>query len=301
MTVEMMLKLFFAEMSGELAATTIETYRYALDNMRDYLGGDTTVTAVSRADLVQWRAQQVEKRSVASANTYIRIACRFWNWVVEWFQEDGEEFRSPARRLKPLRTESQEPKAIEYDDVMRLIAEAYRDGNLRNQALVLFLFSTGGRVGGLVGLTMDNLELDAGRAWVVEKGEKGRYVYLPEITITAVSDYIRYQRPKVRDPHVFLSNRRKPLTRQGVWYALKTLAAKAGIDGPCNPHSFRHAFAITYLKNGGDLSSLSRILGHANIGVTHQSYCRWADGELQEMHARHNPLSQLSLIEVEKK
>lgn len=301
MTVEEMLQIFFAELGGELAPATIATYRYALDNMCCYLGGTKEVTAVSRADLVLWRSKLQGERSAASANTYFRIGCRFWAWMVDWLEEDGVDFRSPARRIKPLRVEDTEPKAIDGEDVLRLVAEAYRDGNLRNQAIVLFLFSTGGRVGGLCRLTLDNFEPENGRAWVVEKGDKGRYLYLPEVTVSAVSRYVQYQRPNVRDPHLFLSNRRKPLTRQGVWYALKTLAAAAGIDGPCNPHSFRHAFAIAYLKNGGDLSSLSRILGHTTISVTHRSYCRWSEGELQALHTRNNPLANLALPEPDVK
>jgi len=160
----------------------------------------------------------------------------------------------------------------------------------------MFLYATGGRVGGLIRLKMENLELDEGRAWVVEKGNKGRYVYLPGPALETLKNYIRYHRPKLKNvTNVFISQRRAPLTRQGVWHVMRTLAARAGIKGAHNPHAFRHAFAIAYLRNGGDLSSLSRLLGHSTITITHTNYGRWAESELREQHARYSPLNGLSL------
>lgn len=297
-TLDAMLQLFFAEMDREIAKSTQDNYHYALNSLKEYLSSDVRLKAVSRADLIHWRAGLLDHYAVATANTYIRVVRRFFKWSVEFMEDEtGETLANPARKLRMLKApDLVEPKAIDHEDVMKLIAEAYRDGNLRNQAIVMFLYATGGRVGGLIGLKMGNLELDKGRAWVVEKGNKGRYVYLPEPAIETLENYIRYHRPHLDGvDSVFISQRKTPLTRHGVWHLLRTLAKRAGVESVHNPHSFRHAFAIAYLQNGGDLSSLSRLLGHSTITITHQNYGRWAEDQLREQHARYSPFNGLSL------
>lgn len=298
-TLETMSRLFFAEMRQELAASTRQSsYRYALEHLIDYLGKDTALQAITRADLIGWRDTLSNTYAISTANTYIRVAKRFLNWSIDYIEEEtGDVRKNPAKKLKPVKsTATAEPRAISGDDAMRLMAAAWKDGNLRNQAIVLFLYATGGRVGGLVTLKMADLELKKSRAWVVEKGAKGRYVFLPDMLVEALSNYIRYQRPRIDGLDVvFVSQRRAPLTRQAVWYMLRNLAKSAGVDGIHNPHSFRHAFAIAYLQNGGDLSSLSRLLGHSTITITHQNYGRWADNELHAQHIRYNPTNGLTL------
>jgi len=302
-TLETMLRLFADETSCELSAATQQNYRYALMNLQEHLGNSTNMLSISRADLISWRANIADRYAVTTANTYIRVARRFFRWAVEYIEDEtGDVVKNPARKLKLIKTTELEPRAIEHQDVMKLLAEAYRDNNLRNQAIVMFLYATGGRVGGLIGLRLDDLELENGRAWVVEKGNKGRWVYLPDMAVETLQNYIRYHRPRLKNVDaVFVSQRRTPLTRHGVWHVLRTMARRAGVTGAHNPHAFRHAFAIAYLKNGGDLSSLSRLLGHSAIAVTHTNYGRWAESDLQEQHGRYSPFNGLSLPDGEEK
>ncbi len=298
-SLETMSRLFFAEMRQELAESTRQSsYRYGLEHLLCSLGGETELQNVTRADLVGWRDTLSDTYAVSTANTYIRVAKRFLSWSIDYIEDEtGDVLKNPAKKLKPVKSTSPvEPRAISGDDAMRLMAAAYRDANLRNQAIVLFLYATGGRVGGLVTLKMADLEMEKSRAWVVEKGAKGRYVFLPDMLVETLSNYIRFQRPRIEGLDVvFVSQRRAPLTRQAVWYMLRNLAKSAGVDGIHNPHSFRHAFAIAYLQNGGDLSSLSRLLGHSTITITHQNYGRWADSELHAQHTRYNPTNGLTL------
>ena len=50
------------------------------------------------------------------------------------------------------------------------------------------------------------------------------------------------------------------------------LGQRAGVTGFCNPHAFRHGFAIEYLMNGGDLVSLSDLMGHESVQTTRDFY-----------------------------
>jgi len=71
---------------------------------------------------------------------------------------------------------------------------------------------------------------------------------------------------------------------------IKRLARRAGVVGIVNPHSFRHRYAKRYLMNGGDLASLSRLLGHYDVSITSQYYTIFSDEELQAKQLQHSPL-----------
>jgi len=67
------------------------------------------------------------------------------------------------------------------------------------------------------------------------------------------------------------------------------------VSGRCNPHSFRHNFAREYLRNGGDLATLAKLLGHSNISTTASYYAVFASDELAQFHERYSPLKSLKL------
>ena len=74
---------------------------------------------------------------------------------------------------------------------------------------------------------------------------------------------------------------------------LRRRAKQADVEGRANPHSFRHALAREYLMDGGDLASLSDLLGHSSVEVTKKSYAVFSVAELQAKHARHSPVARL--------
>ena len=68
---------------------------------------------------------------------------------------------------------------------------------------------------------------------------------------------------------------------------------RAGVTGRVNPHSFRHAFAREYILNGGDLASVSDIMGHSQLAVTKQFYAVFNAEELRDKHTAFSPVSHL--------
>jgi len=73
--------------------------------------------------------------------------------------------------------------------------------------------------------------------------------------------------------------------------ALTVFCRSLGITAKVNPHAFRHCFAVTYIRRGGDIYRLSRLLGHASISTT-QIYLRSMGIEhLREAHDSFSPLT----------
>lgn len=86
---------------------------------------------------------------------------------------------------------------------------------------------------------------------------------------------------------------RGALTPNSVLQALRRRAAQAGVTGPVNPHAFRHAFARHFLLDGGDLGTLSELMGHESMEITKDYYAIFTMRELQEKHQRHSPVARL--------
>ena len=97
------------------------------------------------------------------------------------------------------------------------------------------------------------------------------------------------------DTPFFLSYRFKALTVEGIERVVKVCGQKANIrkDLRCSPHSARHYFAQAQLRNGLDVYSLSRLMGHENISITKRYLQSIKDGDIAEMSVKTSPLMNL--------
>jgi len=185
------------------------------------------------------------------------------------------------------RTGKGAPKGITLEDFQKLLTAAEESMcPERDRALLLFLADTGCRVGGLVGLTLADLNL--GRRWAVvnEKFDKSRSVFLSEATAQALREWLDVRLEwDIAGDWVFLSHHGEgQLTVYGVNQLLTQLKERGGAEGRCNPHAFRHGFAREYLMNGRDLATLSDLMGHESVQTTRDFYAVFKRDELRRKH-----------------
>jgi integrase/recombinase XerD len=100
---------------------------------------------------------------------------------------------------------------------------------------------------------------------------------------------------KIKHDNYFLSNTGLPLTIEAVERIVKIAGEIAGVrkEIRCSPHTCRHYFAQTQLKNGLDVYSLSRILGHENIMITKRYLQSIQDEDIVLMAMKTSPLMNL--------
>ena len=199
-----------------------------------------------------------------------------------------------AREVKPPAPPKRLPKALDVDQVIRLLA-APDDSplGLRDRSLLEFLYGTGARISEAVGAAIDDLELDDPAAVTLHgKGGRTRIVPLGTYARIALDAYLIRARPGLvvkgkGTPTVFLNARGGPLSRQSAWTILQVAAEKAGLRA-VSPHTLRHSYATHLLDGGADVRVVQELLGHASVTTT-QVYTLVTVDRLREVYATAHP------------
>jgi len=189
----------------------------------------------------------------------------------------------PTAKLESPKVKKRLPQTLTADEIQRLLATPSQKSspkNLRDNALLHVLYTTGMRVTEAVNLKVDDVKLDASMLLCAGKERKPRELPLDTETRLILADYLDNGRPHlVKDKDVdalFLNHRGQQLTRQGLWLIIKAYANQADLGDKVTPHTLRHSFAAHRLGSGTDLKEVQQLLGHANISTT-QVYSQLQD------------------------
>jgi integrase/recombinase XerD len=210
---------------------------------------------------------------------------------------DGRLSENVAKLLVAPTVWDRLPTVLGPAAVERLLAApdgATRLGR-RDRAALETLYATGCRASEVVGLRPSDLDLVAGVARCVGKGDKERIVPLGSRARSALSDYLTRDRPALvarrrETATVFVARSGRPLSRVGLWRIVKTHSLAAGLPPTVSPHTLRHSFATHLLAGGADLRAVQEMLGHASIATT-QIYTRVELSRLRAVHEKFHPRS----------
>jgi len=221
---------------------------------------------------------------------YAQAIKTFCNWLVIEELLD----RDPAVRLAKPSVGRKRIRSFTKQHLQDMFAACDLRTRLgfRDYALMLTLIDTGIRVSELCGLTLTDLQKDY--VVVRGKGRKEREIGMTPTTAKYLWKYLKVHRRPARpdEQRVFLGRRGTPLTPSGVDQALYRIRDAIGIGGVrMSAHTFRHSFSRIWLERGGEVYSLSRLLGHSSVQVT-EVYLR--DFESRQARQRHNEFSPLA-------
>jgi len=209
----------------------------------------------------------------ATVNRYLASLTKFCEWAVE------KELISsnPVRKIKGIKEVKTAPKALTKNDLRRFLREVHKGGKLRDIAIFELMANTGLRVGELVTLTLDDLEINQRSGTIVVrkgKGEKYRVVPLNLNVRNVISKYLS-EHPQ--NTYLFRSQKGGPLTTYAVWNLVKKYARLAGLE--MSPHTLRHTFATLLLRSGEDIVKVATLLGHERLDTT----ARYTRPSLEDM------------------
>lgn len=280
-----------------LAANTLTAYRRDLLRYEAFLR-ECGVTDLSDVDAVTiesylgaLRSLDLSSKSIVRNLAAVRSLHRF-------ALREGYSSANPAKRVDAPRLDKPLPKALERSEVELLIdsVEGGGSADLRDRAMLEFLYATGARISEVAGLDLDDLDLEERVVTVVGKGGKQRLVPLGRPAAGALERYLRLGRPNlvekasiVRAPAaLFVNTRGGRLTRQGMWKIVKARASRVDLEARLSPHVFRHSFATHMLEGGADIRAVQEILGHASLATT-QVYTKVTQGRIREVYLQSHP------------
>jgi site-specific recombinase XerD len=195
--------------------------------------------------------------------------------------------------IEPPRCPKEEKQPVSVD-ARRRMAEAAKHSEhaLRDFAVALVLQDSGIRASELTSARVGNFDYSNGTLLVRGKGGKYRTVPLGEAARRALYRYL-VTRQWTKDSPLFLSERDgHPLTRSGLTQLLQRLAKRAGVTEKVGPHTFRRAFAVDWLRNGGNLFTLQAIMGHCDLATT-KKYVAVSQADIINQHRQFSPADRI--------
>jgi integrase/recombinase XerD len=201
----------------------------------------------------------------------------------------------PTRALAGPRLESTLPRTLSVEQVERLLAKPKATPRgLRDRALLETLYGAGLRASEALDLRIQDVDLEVGFVRTIGKGDKERIVPLGRMAMEAVRAYNERGRPflggpgTLKAPELFLNNRGRRLSRQGLHAIIKGYAREAGLPDDVSAHTLRHSFATHLLEGGADLRAVQEMLGHADLSTT-QIYTHVTAAHLQKVYREAHP------------
>lgn len=229
-----------------------------------------------------------------------RVIRTFVYWCVAE-EEDSEEmmvWRNPytSKRLKAPKLVEEPLEPVPDEDIKKMMDSCDNTiRGLRNKAILMILTDTGVRVSELTNMMLTDVDWRTRTIVVTHgKGGKPRSVFFCNDTKKALVAYLRKREDIV--PNLFATYKYKWREAGSISYTamrdiIRDIAKAASVPTP-TLHSFRRTFAITTLRNGIDIFTLQRLMGHADLQVLRR-YLRQTTTDLKAAHDKFSPVASM--------
>lgn len=223
---------------------------------------------------------------------YYRVVRCFLLWVEAEFDEPT--YRNPIRKVKAPKVETPLLPPVPLADVEAMTKVCGEDWRgKRDRAILLLLLDTGLRASELLCLDLADADSPSGELKVRHaKNGEARLAWLGQRARRCLRAWLKER--GTQPGALFLSRSRERLHYQGLRKILETRAKEAGLTDLPSPHDFRRGAAICLLRNGVDVVTVSRLLGHKTLTVT-QRYLRQTPQDLMAAHAANSPVDRAGL------
>lgn len=221
-----------------------------------------------------------------------------------WLNASGRIDSDPASVLMGPKQPKSLPRVIRPGDMARLLcvhakrslsgeARDQSPSDMRDQAILEFLYACGARVSEASGLLLSNVDFEQRQVKVLGKGRKERIVPMHDAAVSSLETYARTARPRLLEdkpdvPWFFVSTRGNKMSTDAMRKMFKATVLAAGLDPALSPHDMRHTFATDLLNGGADLRSVQEMLGHSSLSTT-QVYTHLTTERLKKVHAQAHP------------
>tara|TARA_B100000686_G_C16746573_1_gene949791 strand:+ start:364 stop:1284 length:921 start_codon:yes stop_codon:yes gene_type:complete len=226
-------------------------------------------------------------RKLATLSSFFKFLCR-----------EGYLRTNFAKNIPTPKKVGKLPVFLTVDEVFGLLTLPDKKTFIgkRDQAILELFYGSGLRIGEIVALEFNHLNLAERAIRVRGKGRKERLLPMSRNAVEALEVYFeaRNQLALKRSSQAyacFLNHRGGPITDRGIRKALKRYIDRSRFSGGVSPHTFRHSFATHLLEAGADLRSIQEMLGHAHLSTT-QKYTHLTVDTLMKAYDKAHPRAQ---------
>lgn len=255
----------------QLSWHTIDDYTRTLKRFINHVGDVpiNTITSTHVNAFMSAQAQRVGKKTCL--NYHIGLSA-LWTWA----EKEGYVQKHVVHMVERPQPKKIVIKPFSEVEVRALLSSVQYAPN-KNRAMILLLLDTGARASEICNLKREDIDLVKRQLKVTGKGDKERFLPFSPRTGSSLFSHL-----------ATLSGDPFQMSRTSMAQYLRRLGARAGVPDS-HPHRFRHTFAITYLRNGGDPYSLQEILGHTTMDTV-KIYLHLAQVDLDSAHKKASPV-----------
>lgn len=241
-----------------------------------------------RSYLTFLHEKSYKKTSIARKLAALRCYFKF-------LQKQNIINNNPLKFIHTPKKERKLPTFLAEEQVHQLLnaPDCSTSLGLRDKAILETFYASGIRVSELVGIKLDNANLNLGYILVFGKGEKERIVPIGSYAVKAVENYLAKGRPDLvknntSEKALFVNYKGKRLTTRGVRLIIDKYITDVANTAKLYPHVLRHSFATHLLERGADLRVVQELLGHVNLSTT-QIYTHVTSARLKEVYDKTHP------------
>ena len=257
------LKMFLdAKQIEGCSERTIQYYRVTVEHLLSQI--ETNIRKITTEEMRDYLSDY-QKRNNCS-NVTVDNVRRNISSFFSWLEEEDYILKSPMKRIHKIRTKTVVKSTISDEGIERL-----RDHckEIRDLAIIDLLYSTGIRVGELVNLNIDDIDLEGRECVVYGKGDKERRVYFDAKAKVHLKEYIETRKDNNKALFVTLDAPHDRLKISGVEIRLRNLGRELNLER-IHPHKFRRSMATRAIDKGMPIEQVQKILGHSQIDTTMQ-------------------------------
>ena len=260
-----LLNLYLGSLAVEgKSPKTIQRYALVLKMFNENL--QKSLRDVTTNDLRYYLACYKSQRHVSGTTLdgMRRVFTAFFNWL------EVEEYivKSPARRVSRIKKDTKKERELHEDELEKL-ANGCR--NIRDRALIEFMYATAARVSEVAGINISDVDFQDKSVLLHGKGGKDRTSFFTDKAAYYLKEYLKTRTDDNEALFVSLKNPKNRVTKDSIEQMVRSLGRKVDLN-KIHPHRFRVTRITILVNRGMALQDVQEIAGHADINTTQMYY-----------------------------
>ncbi len=284
----------YLQYEKRFSAHTIIAYEHDVAQFSTFLQETYSLTSVAevrhshiRSWVIQLLQEKLTPRSIRRKLSTLKTYFRF-------LLKHGHITQNPMLKIATPKIGKRLPMYLQMNELEQLFdtivwKNDYEDQ--RDRLLLALLYQTGMRRSELIGLQLQDIDLNGHKLRVLGKGNKERLLPFGNELALQLRQYLNLRSitfPNPTSNHLLLTEKGLPLYPKGVYNIVNRCLSMVSTLDQRSPHVLRHSFATHLSDNGADLNAIKELLGHANLAAT-QIYTHNSIEKLKQVYQKAHP------------